>query len=530
MRCLRFCAGVLACAAAANAQGLTGRWEARMDTVDEARKIVLALTEQGGKVTGYMSRPNSTAAPLVEGAVSGNTLTLVTETPGRGGRGATTPPAPIRTSYSAVLQDGKLVMTMPAGRGGVVPPPTVFTRVSTEAPKPLPPPPPRIALTTYQPVPYNGMAKAPPMGWNSWNKFASRVTDKDVRGMADAMASNGMKAAGYMYINIDDTWELDRDANGNIRTNSKFPDMKSLADYVHGKGLKLGIYSSPGPFTCAGYEGSFKHEAQDAKQYAAWGIDYLKYDWCSASNVYDNGSMSQQAAYAIMGDALLKSGRKILYSLCQYGQNNVGEWGAKVGGNVWRTTGDIRDQWQSMVNIGFSQQVGREKFAGPGHWNDPDMLEIGNGGMTTTEYRTHMSLWCLLSAALLAGNDLRDMKPEILEILTNEEVIAVDRDKLGKQAVRVSPPVPAEEAAAVGRSATGGEIQVFSRPLADGGHAVGLFNLGAATAKVTAKWSDIGIKGSHKVRDLWAHADRGASAEEFSADVPSHGVVMIKIK
>ena len=186
-----------------------------------------------------------------------------------------------------------------------------------------------------------------------------------------------------------------------------------------------------------------------------------------------------------------------------------------------------------MMNIGFSQQVGREKFAGPGHWNDPDMLEIGNGSMTETEYRTHMSLWCLLSAALLAGNDLRDMKPEILEILTNKEVIAVDQDKLGKQAVRVSPPVPADEAATIsvkeGRSGTGGDIQVFSRPLADGGHAVGLFNLGAATAKVTAKWSDIGIKGSHKVRDLWAHADRGAFANEFGADVPSHGVVMIKV-
>jgi alpha-galactosidase len=369
------------------------------------------------------------------------------------------------------------------------------------------------------------------MGWNSWNKFGERVTDKDVRGMADAMVTSGMKAAGYVYINIDDTWELDRGSNGMIRTNSKFPDMKALSDYVHSKGLKLGIYSSPGPFTCAGYEGSFGHEVQDAKQYAAWGIDYLKYDWCSGGNVYENGS--QQAAYAKMGDALLKSGRKILYSLCQYGQFNVGEWGAKVGGNIWRTTGDISDRWQSMMNIGFGQQVGREKFAGPGHWNDPDMLEIGNGGMTETEYRTHMSLWSLLAAGLLAGNDLRTMTPAITEILTNKEVIAVDQDKLGKQAVRVSPPVPPEEAANIsvsqGRSATGGDLQVFSRPLADGGHAVGLFNLGAATAKVTAKWSDIGIKGSHKVRDLWAHADRGAFANEFSADVPSHGVVMIKI-
>jgi alpha-galactosidase len=437
------------------------------------------------------------------------------------------------------LQGEKLLVTLPtAGRGGGgMINPLEFTRVSAADPGPLPPTPPRITLTSYTPVPDNGLAKTPPMGWNSWNKFAGAVTDKDVRGMADAMAGNGMKAAGYTYINIDDTWEAGRDANGNIQSNSKFPNMKALTDYVHGKGLKIGIYSSPGPFTCAGYEASFNHEAQDAKQYAAWGFDYLKYDWCSASTVYTNDpaaiAMTQQAAYAKMGDALLKSGRKIVFSLCQYGQNDVGTWSAKVGGNVWRTTGDIRDAWQSMMDIGFNQQVGREKFSGPGHWNDPDMLEIGNGGMSETEYRTHMSLWCLLSAGLLAGNDLRTMTPGIKEILTNKEAIAVDQDKLGKQAVRVSPPVPADEAATVsvseGRSRTGGDLQVFSRPLADGGYAVGLFNLGSATAKVTAKWSDIGIKGSHKVRDLWAHSDLGAFKDEFSADVPSHGVVMVKI-
>jgi alpha-galactosidase len=221
-----------------------------------------------------------------------------------------------------------------------------------------------------------------------------------------------------------------------------------------------------------------------------------------------------QAAYAKMGEALLASGRAIVYSLCQYGMHDVGEWGAKVSGNLWRTTGDISDRWQSMSNIGFDQQIGREKFAAPGHWNDPDMLEIGNGGMTDMEYRTHMSLWCLLAAPLLAGNDLRDVKPAILEILTNKEAIAVDQDKLGKQGVRV---------------AKNGDLEVWARPLADGGHAVGLFNRGAAAAQVTAKWSDIGVKGTHKVRDLWAHADRGKVKDEYTAEVPSHGVVMIKI-
>jgi alpha-galactosidase len=541
MKCFYLGSAVLVLAAAANAQSLTGRWEARMYQVDEGRKMVLALNQNGAAVTGYVLQPNNPGYAIQNGAVSGNTLNFAVERPGRGARGATTPPAPVRTDYSATLQGDKLVMTLPTagGRGGPngMLNPLEFTRVSTAAPGELPPTPPRITLTSYKPVADNGLARTPPMGWNSWNKFAGAVTDKDVRDTADIIASNGMKAAGYTYINIDDTWEAGRDAHGNIQSNSKFPNMRALADYVHGKGLKIGIYSSPGPFTCAGYEASFNHEEQDAKQYAAWGFDYLKYDWCSASTVYTGDpagiSMTQQAAYAKMGEALLHSGRKIVFSLCQYGQNNVGSWGAKVGGNLWRTTGDIRDQWQSMVSNGFEQQVGREKFAAPGHWNDPDMLEIGNGHMTDEEYRTHMSLWCLLASPLLAGNDLRTMTPGILEILTNKEAIAVDQDKAGKQAVRVYPPVPQAENDTVsvreGRSTTGGDLQVYARPLADGGHAVGLFNLSAATAKVTAKWSDVGIHGSHKVRDLWKHADLGAFKDEFSADVPSHGVVMIKI-
>jgi len=538
MKWLRLCAA-FACVAAASAQSLTGTWEAQYDAVDNGRKVVLGLTVQGGKVSGYMVQPNF-QSPIVDGAVNGSDITLATERPGRGAPGQPAP-APVRSTFAAKLQGGKLILTRPAGRGGNAPAPWEFTQVSTAPPAALPGPVAKVTLTSYEPVPYSGLAKAPPMGWNSWNKFAERVTDKDVRGMADAMASNGMKAAGYVYINIDDTWERDRDANGAIRTNNKFPDMKALADYVHSKGLKLGIYSSPGPKTCAGYEASYGHELQDAQQYVAWGIDYLKYDWCSAGGVYDtskeNFRATEEAVYAKMGHALLeatkKSPRKIVYSLCEYGDNNVGEWGAKVGGNVWRTTGDIRDAWQSMVSNGFNLQVGREKFANPGHWNDPDMLEIGNGHMTDTEYQTHMSLWCLLASPLLAGNDLRDMKPGILEILTNKEVIAVDQDKLGKQAVRVSPPTTADERDSVSKtqrgSTTGGMVQVFSRPLADGGHAVGLFNLGDAAAKVTAKWSDVGIAGSHKVRDLWKHADLGAFKDEFSADVPSHGVVMIRI-
>jgi alpha-galactosidase len=316
-------------------------------------------------------------------------------------------------------------------------------------------------------------------------------------------------------VNIDDTWQAGhRDANGDLLGNNKFPDMKKLADYIHGKGLKLGIYSSPGPRTCAGYLGSYEHEAQDAKMYAKWGIDYLKYDWCSAGQVYENDRVTMTAAYAKMGQALLDARHPIVYALCQYGNHDVGEWGALVGGNLWRTTGDIRDTWQSMMDIGFNRQPGREKFAKLGNWNDPDMLEIGNGGMSIDEYQTHMSLWSILAAPLLAGNDIRDMKPEIAAILMNKEVIAVDQDKLGKQGVRV---------------AKDGDTQVWSKPLADGGLAVGLFNLGEKPATVTAKWADLGISGSHKVRDLWKHSDAGSNTGDYAAEVPAHGVAMLRI-
>ena len=257
------------------------------------------------------------------------------------------------------------------------------------------------------------LAATPPMGWNSWNHFAGRVTDADVRSAADALVSTGMRDAGYIYVNIDDTWESkERDAQGNITTNEKFPDMKALADYVHSKGLKLGIYSSPGDKTCAGYLGSLDHEEQDAKTYAAWGIDYLKYDLCgfrdpmrAARKAHPEdpqiANRMMRDAYAKMSKALQATGRPIVYSLCQYGNDAVWEWGASVGGNLWRTTGDINDHYVSMATIGFGQ-AGLARFAAPGHWNDPDMLEVGNGGMNTDEYRTHMSLWAILAAPLLA--------------------------------------------------------------------------------------------------------------------------------
>ena len=355
-----------------------------------------------------------------------------------------------------------------------------------------------------------GLARTPPMGWNSWNHFECKVTATDVRSAADAIAANGMKAAGYIYVNIDDCWQGKRDEKGVLHPNEKFPDMKGLADYVHGKGLKVGIYSSPGPKTCAGFEGSLGHEEQDARLYGEWGIDYLKYDYCS----FQGDVEAQIAAYRKMHDALLKTGRPIVFSLCQYGMDRVWSWGPGVGGNLWRTTEDISDDYGRMAYIGFGQE-GLDRFAGPGHWNDPDMLEIGNGKMTHDEYLTHMSLWCILAAPLLAGNDLSKMTAETLEILTNPEVVAVDQDQAGIQGYPV-----AQE----------GPLDVWVKPLWDGGKAVGLFNRGESAMPVTAHFRDIGIGDQANVRDLWAKRDLGVVQNRFTAVVPKHGVVLVKVR
>jgi alpha-galactosidase len=365
------------------------------------------------------------------------------------------------------------------------------------------------------------VAATPPMGWNSWNHFAGRVNDADVRAAADAMVSSGMKAAGYTYINIDDTWEGKRDAQGFIHPNSKFPDMKALADYVHSKGLKLGIYSSPGPKTCAGYPGSYGHEQQDAETYAKWGIDYLKYDLCSYNGIMNkeapNNPQKQNAimiaAYAKMYRALKATRRPIVFSLCQYGRDHVWTWGASVGGNLWRTTGDIRDSYERMAEIGFNQ-VGMSKYAGPGHWNDPDMLEIGNGGMNFDEEKTHMSLWAILAAPLIAGNDFSHMSPETLSILTNREVIAVDQDPLGRQGTRAD---------------AKGATEIWTKPLSGRAVAVGLFNRDTIPHEVTLNLKAIGFRSHAKLRDLWAHTDVMPTNGQYTVNVPPHGVVMLKV-
>ena len=381
-------------------------------------------------------------------------------------------------------------------------------------------------------------APRPPMGWNSWNHFAGRVTDADVRAAADALVSSGMRDAGYVYVNIDDTWQGKRDFHGRIRSNARFPDMRALADYVHAKGLKLGIYSSPGPYTCAHYAGSYRHERQDAATYAQWGVDYLKYDMCSFGNRMDKryGKPSaanaaarlaaDEAAYGKMHLALLATGRPIVFSLCQYSWDEVWKWGPTVGGNLWRTTGDINDTYARMAEIGFGQ-AGLAKYAGRdaqgGHWNDPDMLEVGNGGMTEDEYRTHMSLWAILAAPLLAGNDLSTMTPATLALLTNRDVLAIDQDSLGRQGDRVS-----QE----------GSHEIWSKPLTGGAVAVALFNRAESAGTITLQLASVGIgagtaasaAAASKLHDVWANQDVLAANGSYTASVPGHGVVLLRLQ
>jgi alpha-galactosidase len=364
------------------------------------------------------------------------------------------------------------------------------------------------------------LAATPPMGWNSWNHFAAAVTDADVRAAADAMVASGMRDAGYTYVNIDDGWEGDRDTDGTIRSNAKFPDMKALSDYVHAKGLKLGIYSSPGPKTCAGFAGSYEHEAQDAQTYATWGVDYLKYDLCSFRRMMleqGHGDLKVESslmenAYEKMHQAILTTGRPIVFSLCQYGMDASWEWAPMVGGNLWRTTTDISDNWSQMTVIGFAQ-AGLSKFAKPGHWNDPDMLEVGNGHMSADEYRVHMSLWAILAAPLLAGNDLSKMSPEAGMILMNREVIAIDQDPLGRQGDRVS---------------ALGPFEIWQRQLANGDLAVAMFNRGESANQITLKLADLGLPTTMRARELWNHSDFTIQGS-YTPVIPKHGVVLLRL-
>jgi alpha-galactosidase len=381
---------------------------------------------------------------------------------------------------------------------------------------------PRIALT-------------PPMGWNSWNCFAHAVSDEKIRLAADAMVGSGLINHGWTYINIDDFWQTRpgetsdaslmgaaRDANGRILPNTRFPNMKGLADYVHGLGLKIGLYSSPGPTTCGGCVGSWQHELQDAQTYAEWGYDYLKYDWCSYSQVSGASSLKDlMRPYLLMTSALRAQKRDIVHSLCQYGMGNVSAWGDRSGGQCWRTTGDITDTWDSMSKIADAQD-GLELFARPGNWNDPDMLIVGLVGwgnlhptrLTPNEQYTHMSLWCLLCSPLLIGCDMTQLDAFTLSLLTNDDVLEVSQDPLGQQAARV-------------QRTDGGEV--WAKRMSDGSWSIGLVNRGFMTGPVAVDLKALGLAGRQRVRDLWRQTDVGVFSDRYEATVPGHGTHLIRL-
>ena len=398
------------------------------------------------------------------------------------------------------------------------------------------------------------IALTPPMGWNSWNCFAGAVSEEKVKSAADAMIKSGLINHGWTYINVDDYWQNHRnskdttlrgpfrDTNGVIVPNSRFPDMKGMADYIHGLGLKAGLYSSPGPWTCGGCAASWQHEQQDAQTYAKWGFDYLKYDWCTYGDIasgrgtnatinvprWTRSSTNDAGAiypYKVMGKFLREQNRDIVFSLCQYGDASVWKWGGSVNGNSWRTTGDIRDTWSSMSGIGFKQDMAAP-YAKPGNWNDPDMLVVGQvgwgnlhpSGLTPDEQYTHISLWCLLSAPLLIGCDMTRFDDFTLNLLENDEVLALDQDALGREATCV---------------VTNGDVRVYEKQLEDGGRALGFFNLGSAPASLEFnQLAQLGFTGAQHVRDLWRQSnlpDVDAATGVLKMTIPVHGVVLYKL-
>lgn len=378
----------------------------------------------------------------------------------------------------------------------------------------------KLPLPALRDLPPDALAKTPPMGWSSWNHFTTTIDDKTVRETADALVSSGLRDAGYVLVEVDDGWQGDRDSKGILHPNAKFPDMKALADYVHSKGLKFGIYTSPGPLSCDEYVGSHGFEAQDAKTFASWGVDFVMYDWCSAGAIY-TGKQEMRAVYQKFGEALRATGRPIVYKLCEYGAFDVGGWGRKVGGNLWRTGQDnvMGPQWLN-INERFADD-GNPEAAGPGGWNDADNLTIGvddgtasDRPLTLGESRTEMTLWAILASPLILGNDVRNMTDGLRDILLNKDVIAVDQDPAGKQGRRIG---------------KYGSTEVWVRPLSGGAAAVALFNRGETDATIKVRWSDLNLADEEGVRELWPQRDLGRVDGSYSTSVPTHGAVLLKL-
>ena len=364
---------------------------------------------------------------------------------------------------------------------------------------------------------FKGLAPTPPMGWNSWNTFEVRISEQLIREMSEAIISSGMREAGYNYIVIDDGWEaMERESLGRLIPDpERFPSgMKTLGDFLHAKGFKFGIHNCAGTRTCSGFPGGRGHEFDDARTYASWGVDYLKYDWCS------HGTANAEETYKTMRDALYAAGRPVVFSLCEWGNNKPWLWAEDVG-HLWRTTGDVTDCYdcQAVYSVGWKPilnvQVGLEKYAGPDHWNDPDMLEVGNPGLSTAESRAQFSLWCMLAAPLMAGNDVRNMSESIRRILTNREVIALDQDPLGKQGYQFM-------------THPGKEIWV--KECSNGEWGVCFLNNGESALKLRIQWSHLSfLKGDYQIRDLWLKKDLGKTTRDFTAEIAPHDVIVVKL-
>ncbi len=494
--------------------------------------VLLAALPAGAAAPIDMSQPGPEPAihgPRVVGTTPGRPFIFLVPATGE---------APLK--YSAEQLPKGLVLNADTGilSGSVEQPGTAEVRLSVAGPR-------GEAVRKLKIVAAPGkIALTPPMGWNPWNIWARDIDAKKVRDAADAMISSGLAAHGYQYINLDDCWEGARGANGVIQTNDRFPMMETLSEYIHAKGLRFGIYSSPGKMTCADYEGSYGHEDLDALTYARWGVDYLKYDWCSYTRLVRSASLEEvQRPFAVMRKSLDACSRDIVYSWSQGGYANVWTWGAAIGGNVWRTTGDIHDTWESMSGIGFGQDIAAP-YAEPGHWNDPDMLVVGvtkwgPSHLTQDEQITHITLWSLLAAPLLIGCDMTKLDEFTRALLTNDEVIDVDQDPLGKSATRRATQGVWTMAARKFSRLFGQDDafkhlpdvwgEVWARPLSDGTTAVGLFNRGTAPGTITARWEVLGLEGAQPVRDLWLRQELGTADQAFAAVVAPHGAVLVKI-
>jgi alpha-galactosidase len=397
----------------------------------------------------------------------------------------------------------------PVPRVEPAPPPAPAPPVARAAPSG---PPVKLPLPALRDLPPNNLAKTPLMGWASRGKLGLDIDDDTIRQAAESLDETGLRVAGYGYVEVDEGWQGFRDVNGVLHAGAKFPDMKALVDYVHSKGLKFGLQISAAPKSCGGFEGSYGHEAEDAKLFASWGVDYIVADWCGAEALYPTQA-EQQAAYQKIAEALRASGRDIVFGISQGGAFDVASWGAKAGANLWRTGPDIKDNWDSVTQAGFALN-GKEAFTGPGRINDPGLIQVGNGGMTPDEYRTQLNLWAVLAAPMMLGNEVRIMTKDTLALLTNPEVIAIDQDPSARQAKRV---------------AQNGETEVWARTLADGSIAIGFFNRGSQSAPVAVSWEQLGITGPWRARDLWWHQNIGNANGRYVVFLTGHTSLLLRL-